>query len=148
VYGWLRQYTEFAETYQIARELMARSLLDELLDEVKAATPDKSLLLKTKGAILQWAIARFNPREFSDSRRIELKGEVNHRHTHELAEEQKKRIAEAWLMSRSIEAPAIEAETTGPDLPAQIAKEEQREQPPKRKAPVQQQKKSLENDDW
>ena len=94
IYGWLKKYPPFAESYQQAREGMARSLVDQLIDEAKETEPDKALLLKVRGSIIQWAVSRFNPKEFSDSRRIELKGEITHRHTHELALEQKRRIAE------------------------------------------------------
>lgn len=144
VYGWLKQYPEFAESYQRARESMARTLLDDLIDEAKKTEPDRALLLKTKGAIMQWAIARFNPREFSDSRRIELKGEISHKHSHELSSGQKQRIATSWLMSQQNELPVIEAEPVKlleSDGVGEICETEQREVPKrKRTTPIQKQR--------
>lgn len=118
VYGWLSAYDTFSERYKISRERMARSLTDELIDDTKAAKPEEALLLKVKGNILQWAISRFNPREFGDTKRLELSGQIDHRHTHELTVEQKQRIAESWLMSQQANGvKLITAETSGPDLP-------------------------------
>ena len=110
VYEWMKQHPDFAECYQRARESMARTLLDDLIDEAKKTEPDRALLLKTKGAILQWAIARFNPREFSDTRKLELKAEVNHKHSHELTPDQKAKIATAWMLSQQNDLPVIESE--------------------------------------
>jgi transposase-like protein len=144
VYGWLKQYPEFAERYQTARESMAKTLLDNLIDEARQTEPERALLLKTKGAIFQWAIARFNPSEFSDSRRIELKGEISHKHSHELSSGQKQRIAESWLMSQQNELPVIEGETIPAlesDDVGEICATHQREVPKrKRTAPIQKQR--------
>jgi len=145
VYHWLKQHPDFSEQYHSARESMARSLADELLDEVKEATPDKALLLKVKGAIIQWAVQRFNLKEFSDSRRLELKAEINHRHTHNLTVDQKRRIAESWLLSQS-DKPLIEAQTTGPDLPVQTISDPSPREIPQRKAPAESKRKALEED--
>lgn len=133
IYGWLKKYPSFAESYQQAREGMARSLVDQLLDEAKETEPDKAMLLKVRGGIIQWAVSRFNPKEFSDSRRIELKGEITHRHTHELAPEQKRRIAESWLISQQPDTLGITAETTGPDLQGVLVVEPEQREIPKRK---------------
>lgn len=137
IYKWLRDYPAFADTFQYAKEDAARSLLDELLDEAKAAEPERALLLKTKSAIFTWAIARFNPREFSDSRKIKLEAEVNVRHVHELPIEQRRKIAEAWLASQ------IEDDTAGrviehddTDNGVSIVEEPEREIPKRRKSPA------------
>lgn len=149
VYGWLKRYPAFAESYQSARESMARSLADELIDDMKEATPDKALLMKVKASVYQWAIARFNPKEFSDSKRLEISAQIDHKHVHELSVDQRKRIAESWLMSQSDNAPLIEAITTGPDLPVEIVADKvEREIPRKVKAPQQQKKKQVDDNKW
>jgi hypothetical protein len=143
IYGWIKKYPSFAETYQQARESMARSLVDQLIDESEKAEPDRAMLLKVRGGIIQWVAARLNPVEFSDSRRIELRGEVTHCHTHELAVEQKRRIAESWLISQSPDdTPGIIAETSGPALlesagVRETADTQSREIPKRKKATAQ-----------
>jgi hypothetical protein len=117
VYEWMRMHQSFGEAYRLAQSDMAKSLVDEMLDNARGMTPELALVEKVKAQIYQWTAARLAPAQFSDSRRLEISGQVDHRHTHELSEEQKQRIAESWLMSRS-QSPMIEATTTGPDLPA------------------------------
>ncbi len=148
IYKWLRDYPAFSDTFQFAREDSARSLLDELLDEAKAAEPERALLLKTKSAIFTWAIARFNPREFSDSRKIKLEAEVTHTHVHELQPDQRRRIAESWILSKEPELPLLTAETTGPDLEGvSVVRESDQREIPKRKKVVKQ-KPAVDADGW
>ncbi len=141
---------EFSERYHSARSRMARTLLDSLLDEAKTVEPERALLLKTKAGIIQWAISRFNPKEFSDSKRIELQGQINHVHTHQLPDEQKRRIAEAWLMSKQMDdSPGIVSETTGPDLVGvSTVDEPTRELPKRKKAALPKAKASDDGDNW
>lgn len=151
IYGWLKKYPHFAESYQQAREGMARSLVDQLLDEAKETEPDKAMLLKVRGGIIQWAVSRFCPKEFGDNRRIELKGEITHRHTHELAPEQKKRIAESWLISQQEkDLPLLTAETSGPDreIGVIVQEEEPKEFPKRKKAVAEKPKVPIETDGW
>jgi hypothetical protein len=120
-------------------------MVDKLVTETETLVSENALAARVKSDVVKWVAGRFNPEEFSDLKRIELKGEVNHKHTHELAIEQKRRIAESWLISQEQDAPlpVITAETTGPDLPAlegvavrEICEGEQGERPKrKRSAP-------------
>lgn len=151
VYGWVKKYPDFAETYRQARESMARSLVDQLIDESEKAEPDRAMLLKVRGGIIQWVAARLNPVEFSDSRRIELRGEVTHKHTHELSPEQKKRIAESWIISQ-LETdclPGAVVSTIEPDWPSigpVVGESEPSAAPRKKKALVK--SKPVKADDW
>jgi hypothetical protein len=117
---WLDQEKNFGEAYRRARKSMAVNLVDELINKTAELKSEDALAARVRSDVVKWVASKFNPESFSDLKRIELKGEVNHKHTHELAIEQKRRIAESWLISQEQDAPlpAITAETTGPDLPA------------------------------
>lgn len=121
IYHWIDdESTGLGETYNRSKKLMTRSMVDKLVIETDTLKSEDALAARVKSDVVKWVASRLNPEEFSDTRRIELKGEVNHRHTHELAPEQKRRIAESWLVSQEqdLALPTITAETTGPDLPA------------------------------
>lgn len=115
IYGWVRQNESFSENYHNARASMAKTLIDKLVDESEAIDADNVLAAKVRADILRWVATRYAPSQFADSKRIELAGEVHHRHSHELTDIQKKKIAESWLMSRQ-ELPALSVETSGPNL--------------------------------
>jgi hypothetical protein len=146
VMEWLDQEEKFGEAYRRARKSMAVNLVDELINKTGDLKSEDALAARVRSDVVKWVASKFNPEEFSDLKRIELKGEVNHKHTHELALEQKRRIAESWLISQEQETalPAITAETTGPDLPSlecvavrEICEGEQGERPKrKRSAPA------------
>jgi len=127
---------------------MARSLVDELIDEAKSTELDRAMLLKVKGAIIQWAVQRFNQKEFSNNRKIELSAQINHQHTHQLTHDQKRRIAESWLLSQTNDVPLIEAETTGPNIPMRTVSDEEQREIPNRKAPAEPKRKIKSDDDW
>ena len=118
VYKWINNNLgDFRERYYSARKQMADSLVDDLLLDTKDIKNDEAMAKKVRASVVQWYVGKINPTQYGDTRRVELSGQINHTHTHQLTEDQKRRIAESWLMSRQ-EAPAIEAETTGPNLPA------------------------------
>ena len=96
---------------------MSDSLVDDLLIDTRDIKNDEAIAKKVKASVVQWYVGKINPTQYGDTRRVELSGQINHTHTHQLTEDQKRRIAESWLMSRQ-EVPALEAETTGPNLPA------------------------------
>lgn len=118
VYDWIEKDENFAERYRIARQKMASSLVDEMIADSKALTPEQALAGKVKFQVAQWVATKYNPQTFGDIKRVELKGEINHRHIHELSDAQKQRIAESWLLSQQSnkDTPGITAETTGPDI--------------------------------
>jgi hypothetical protein len=111
VYTWLNDYPDFLENYQKARRLMCVSLIDNMLDQTESAEKEEALLLKVKSGVYQWVAARYNADQFSDKRTLQLNGSIEHRHSHELLPEQKRRIAESWLMSQQNDLPVIESET-------------------------------------
>ena len=84
VYDWLRTNEAFAESYRLARQDMAQSLVDEMLDESRTLEPDKAMVGKVRAQVFQWVASRYSA-QFADSKRIELKGEISHKHTHELS---------------------------------------------------------------
>jgi hypothetical protein len=139
VYRWRDKYSDFRERYNRAKEDQATSLISQLVDEFQDnLTNENALAARTKSDLYRWIAARQNPAEFSDVKKIELRGEVRHLHTHELEPEQKKRIAESWLLSQS-EAPLLidaESTTAGPDREpgVSVSEPEQRELPRKKKA--------------
>lgn len=144
IYDWIDDdSTGLADAYSRSKKLMARTMVDKLVNETESLVSENALAARVKSDVVKWVASRFNPEEFSDLKRIELKGEVNHRHTHELAPEQKRRIAESWLVSQEQDAalPTITAETTGPDLPAlegvavhEIQEGEQGERPKRKRS--------------
>lgn len=151
IYGWVRQNESFSENYHNARASMAKTLIDKLVDESEAIDSENVLAAKVRADVLKWVACRYNPGTFGDSRRIELAGEVHHRHSHELTDIQKKKIAESWLLSRQ-ELPALSVETTGPDLSEleQVGIQplpEEREIPVRRKV-VASKVKRRNDDDW
>lgn len=114
VYRWADKYPDFRERYDRARKDQATSLISQLVDEFQAnLTNENALAARTKSDLFRWIAARANPGSFGDTKRIELSGEVNHKHTHELSPAQKRRIAESWLISQE-DSPGITAQTTGP----------------------------------
>ena len=137
VYDWLRTNAAFAESYRLARQDMAQSLVDEMLDESRTLEPDKAMVGKVRAQVFQWVASRYSA-QFADSKRIELKGEISHKHSHELSEGQRRRIAESWLISREADTPLIEATTSGPDLETGVSVqlEEPTRERPRRKAAI------------
>lgn len=143
---WMHDHEEYEKAYNAARKLMSVNLVEKLIDKTTDLKSEDALAARVRSDVVKWVAAKFNPEAFSDIKRIELKGEVNHKHTHELAIEQKRRIAESWLISQEQNEtlPAISTETTGPDLPAlegvavrEIQETEQGERPKrKRSAPT------------
>lgn len=143
VYQWIEDDSNLLIAYNRSKSLMARTLVDKLVVDTANLRSEDALAARVRSDVVKWVAARFNPSEFSDIKRIELKGEVNHRHTHELAPEQKRRIAESWLVSQDQNEtlPAITVETTGPDLPAlegvavhEICEVEQGERPKRKRS--------------
>ena len=118
VYEWMNKHKDFADRYNKAREKQAASLINELIDETKELQNDRALAMRVRSDLLKWYAARVAPTEFGEVKRVELKGEITHTHIHDLADHQKRKIAEAWLLSQVEDSPAISVETTGPDLPA------------------------------
>ena len=152
IYRWRDKYPEFRERYTRAKEDQATSLISQLVDEFQDnLTNENALAARTKSDLYRWIAARQNPAEFSDVKKIELRGEINHRHTHELAPDQKRRIAESWLISQQeAEAPLLlMVETTGPDRePGVIVQEEEAKEFPKKKKAVTTKPKVIESADW
>ncbi len=118
-YNWMDNNQGFLERYHRSREQQARTLVDKLIEETEGLENDRALAVRVRADVIRWVAQRYNPQQFSDSKRIELSGEVNHTHIHQLAPAQRRRIAEAWLMSQTDDdTPGITSETTGPALPA------------------------------
>jgi hypothetical protein len=113
VYEWIKKNDSFSDRYRIARNRMAQSLVDEMLIDARTLDPTTAIVGKVKAQIYQWTAARYAPDIFSDTRRVELKGEVSHKHTHELQAEQKRRIAEAWILSSGQEETVVIPDQTG-----------------------------------
>ena len=148
IYRWRDKYPEFRERYTRAKEDQATSLISQLVDEFQDnLTNENALAARTKSDLYRWIAARQNPAEFSDVKKIELRGEVRHLHTHELALEQKRRIAESWLLSQQPDSLALEATTTGPDIEGVAVVCEPERELPKRKRAVQPKPKAIEPDE-
>jgi hypothetical protein len=150
VYRWGDKYPEFHERYNRAKENQATSLISQLVDEFQDnLTNENALAARTKSDLYRWIAARQNPAEFSDMKKIELRGEVRHLHTHELAPEQKRRIAESWLVSQQEkDLPGIEVTTTGPNVPSVSVSGDEPPELPKRKAQQPKEKKGVDNENW
>lgn len=116
VYLWIeKDFNGFRERYKTARLQQAETLVDNLLLETRHIEKDEALAKKVRASIVQWYSSKVNP-QFGDTRRVELQGQLQlqHQHIHELAPEQRQRIAESWLVSRN-SAPALESTTTEPE---------------------------------
>jgi hypothetical protein len=135
IYDWMDKDQNFLDQYNRARERQAKTLVDSLIEESEQLENDRALAVRTRADIVRWVAARFAPSQFGDVKRIELKGEVNHTHTHELAQEQKRRIAEAWLISQQDEPGTLIEGETVPDIEpgVQVIQDEQQREIPKRK---------------
>lgn len=141
VYAWIQHDTNgFRERYKTARLQMAETLVDNLLLETRTIAKDEALAAKVRASIVQWYSAKVNPAQYGDNRRIELKGEIQHTHNHELSESQRRRIAESWLLSKESKVPLLIAEstTTGPDREpgVSVSEPEQRELPRRKAAAI------------
>ena len=119
IYNWLDKNPDFLESYQRSREQQAKTLVDRMLDETADLKNDQALAARVRSDVIKWVASRYAPSQFSDSRRLELKAEILHTHSHELSESQRRRIAESWLISREAEVPLLidaESTTSGPDI--------------------------------
>lgn len=96
----LQEDEAIAKSYRAARAVSANGLVERTLDEADSETdPAMAALLRVKSDSRRWAAARFAPETFGETKRLEVSGEVRHAHVHDLAPEQRRRIAEEWLMS-------------------------------------------------
>lgn len=116
IYYWIDKDENFSKCYNRSKSLMAKTLVEKLVDETSTLSNDQALAARVRADVIKWLAARYAPAEFGEVKRLELKGEVTHTHIHELPDHQKRKIAEAWLMSQADDTPGITAETTGPDL--------------------------------
>jgi hypothetical protein len=136
VLEWTEDHKSFGEAYIRARRNMAINMVDGMIENVAVLENDRALAARVQADVVRWTAQRFAPEMFADSKRIELKGEVTHTHIHSLEDHQKRKIAEAWLMSQQDDSPGISAETSGPDLEAVAVREiceTEQGVPPKRK---------------
>ncbi len=138
VYHWIEiDANGFRERYRTARLKMAETLVDNLLMETRHIEKDQALAIKVRASIIQWYSGKVNPVQFGDNRRIELQGQITHTHAHQLEDHQKRKIAEAWLMSKQLDdSPGIVSTTTGPDLEGVSVIDEPARELPKRKKPA------------
>lgn len=142
VYDWLDKHPKFLEQYNRAREQQAKTLVDSLLSESEDLQNDRALAVRVRSEIVKWVAARFAPSTFGDVRRVELKGEIKHTHVHDLAPEQRRRIAESWIMSQQDENDGLLIEgqvvQDKPETGVQVVADEQnRVIPTRRKLAVQ-----------
>lgn len=148
IYMWMQNHPVFYERYKIAKEYQAVSLLNELLDETKDIEPNKALAMRVRSDLVKWFASKMNPMQFGDNRKIELSAQVNHQHTHNLTVDQKRRIAESWLLSQTNDVPLIQAETTGPDIPVRtVSDQSPREIPSKKALEAPKPKRKIKSDD-
>lgn len=117
IYRWCDKYPAFRERYDRAKKDQATTLINSLVDECADLQNDRALAMRVKSDLIKWVAARQNPIEYGDVKRLELSGEINHRHVHELAPEQRRKIAESWILSQDAGGALIEAEAA-PTLPA------------------------------
>lgn len=120
IHQWISTYPDFAERYQKARQHAATSLVEQMMEEVAAEErPEQVGLTRLKMETKRWVASKFNPQAFGDTRKIDITGEIKHTHSLSLTEEQKKRIAQEWMMADNNKKEPIlitgTAETTGPD---------------------------------
>lgn len=140
VYDWCKRYPEFSRRYNESKQDQVTSLLNKLLDEVSVVQNDQALAARVKSDLIKWYASKIAPQQFGDSKRIELSGEIQHKHVHALEDHQKRKIAEAWLISQQTDdSPGITAETTGPDLletGVQVVDDDEKRVIPKKKKPA------------
>ncbi len=149
VYSWLNDYPDFLENYHKARRLMCVSLIDNMLDQTESTEKEEALLLKVKSGIYMWVAARYNSDQFSDSKRIQLSGSVEHKHTHDLSVEQRRRIAESWLLGQGDDVGLlIEGEVTDEPGVSTVNDEPGRLLPKRKKASLPKPKSSDDGDNW
>lgn len=113
VFEWLQTHEDFSDDYEKSRQSWAKVIVDRTIDQSEHIDPAEALAKKVRIGLVQWAAARYAPAQFSESKRIELKGQVDHRHVLELPHEQRRRIAEAWLVSSGQEETIVIPDETG-----------------------------------
>lgn len=139
VYQWAHKNPSFHEKYKLSRSNQATSLISQLVDEFREnLTNENALAARTKSDLYRWIAARQAPSDFGDSKRIELSAEINHRHVHELDPNQKRKIAESWLLSQKKDDDGILIEgEIMPEIGVQtIAEDSENRVIPKRKRPA------------
>lgn len=135
IYNWMDDHQGFLENYRRSREQQAITLVDRLIEETDGLENDRALAVRVRADVIRWVAQRYAPQQFSDSKRIELSGEVRHKLVHELDPNQKRKIAESWMLSQQGDGLLIEGETV-PELEAgvqTVAEEEERRVIPKKK---------------
>lgn len=155
-YSWLPERPKLVEKYNASKKLQASSLLNQLIDEVSTLQNDQALAARVRSDLIKWYASKVSPSEYGDVKRLELSGEIKHRHVHDLAPEQRRRIAESWLLSTQEDGVLIEGQVESQTLPAlehagvSIQQEPTREIP-RRVKPAEQKKKKVaasEDLDW
>ena len=148
IYTWLELYPDFMESYHKARRLMCVSLIDNMLDQTESTEKEEALLLKVKSGIYQWVASRYNADQFSEKRTVQVNGAIDHKHTHDLSVEQRRRIAESWMMSQGDDVGLlIEGEVTEEPGVSTVNDESERLLPKRKKASLPKPK-SDDGDNW
>lgn len=103
---WVEVVPDLKAEYSAALKRLAGALVDGVLIEVEAVKSESdSRVLVNKQKIVAWASAALDNEMWGVKRAHEFGGQIKIQHTHELTQEQRERIAQAWLMARDNSLP-------------------------------------------
>jgi len=66
VYAWLRQKSEFADMYALAREMQAHTKFDLAWEIACAATPGSVEVARLQVGVIRWQASRLAPRKYGE----------------------------------------------------------------------------------
>lgn len=103
---WVEVVPELKAEYSVALKRLAGALVDGVLIETQGIENEsQSRVVLNKSKIVQWAAGSLDNEMWGVKRAHEFGGQIKIQHTHELTQEQRERIAQAWLMARDNSLP-------------------------------------------
>ena len=103
---WTEVVPDLKAEYSVALKRLAGALVDGVLIETQGIENEsQSRVVLNKSKIVQWAAGSLDNEMWGAKKAYEFGGQIKIQHTHELTQEQRERIAQAWLMARDNSLP-------------------------------------------
>lgn len=103
---WVEVVPDLKAEYSVALKRLAGALVDGVLIETQGIENEsQSRVVLNKSKIVQWAAGSLDNEMWGAKRAFEVGGQIKIQHSHSLTQDQRARIAQAWLMARDNELP-------------------------------------------
>lgn len=120
--SWIDEVPDLRERYRSAMKHQAAAMVDSVLIDglAKDINEIDARIVGSKQKLVAWYAERIDPITWMEKKSYEFGGQITMQHTHELTQEQRERIATAWLMSRDTSLPGGKAVVTIEAEPVEI----------------------------